>query len=166
MRRLCFLVPNLTSTRFIVNQVHRMGIKDKDIHVVGNHSGKLVKAHLHEASVWQTTNLKKSLIRGVWFGVILAVVLGGIFSTVLPTKILLTAEALALLVFFGLGFSVWASGMIGIAVPNDLIDKYHDKINQGQLLLMVDVLKERETEVKSVILKHHPNLEIACQVIH
>ena len=52
----------------------------------------------------------------------------------------------------------WASGMIGISTPNCHLKSFQKKIEQGWILLMVDVPKDRVREISAMIRKNHPGI--------
>ena len=50
--------------------------------------------------------------------------------------------------------------MIGISAENSQIHEFHDAIESGQLLLMIDVPKDKIDEITDLVKKHHPEAEI------
>ena len=60
----------------------------------------------------------------------------------------------------GAGFGAWVSGMIGISAENSQIQEFHDAIEAGQLLLMIDIPKDRVDEITDLVKKHHPEAEV------
>jgi hypothetical protein len=52
------------------------------------------------------------------------------------------------------------SSMVGVGLPNSRIEQYQQAIEAGQLLLMVDVHRERVEEVEALVMRHHPEAEL------
>ena len=50
--------------------------------------------------------------------------------------------------------------MIGIGSPNSQLEKFHDAIQAGEVLMMVDVPRARVHEVEDLVKKHHPEVDI------
>ena len=58
--------------------------------------------------------------------------------------------------FFGATIGAMMSGLAGLQVGNSKIKQYEEAIEKGELLVMVDIPKERIDEISKVIVKHHP----------
>ena len=56
----------------------------------------------------------------------------------------------------GAGMGAWVSGMIGVSVPNSQLESFEEAINEGSLLMMIDVPKVRIDEITDLVRKHHP----------
>ncbi len=50
--------------------------------------------------------------------------------------------------------------MIGVSVPNTQLDKFHDALEQGQMLMMIDTPKARVGEIGELVKSHHPDAHI------
>lgn len=62
----------------------------------------------------------------------------------------------------GAGFGAWASSLIGISVPERGIQRYQTAIDNGNLLLLIDVPRWQAESVCAVIRSHHPEVEISA----
>ena len=51
----------------------------------------------------------------------------------------------------GAGFGAWTATMIGVDVPNTRLKRFEEVIEKGELLMMVDVAKDRVEEIEEVI---------------
>jgi hypothetical protein len=60
----------------------------------------------------------------------------------------------------GAGLGAWVSSMIGISVPNSQLDKFQEAIQDGQLLMIIDVPKSRVDAVTDIIKRHHPEAQV------
>lgn len=47
------------------------------------------------------------------------------------------------------------SGLVGLRVGNSKIKKYEEAIENGEILVMVDIAKVRIDEISKIITKHH-----------
>lgn len=166
MKRLYFLVPNLKIARDISSELNEIGVTDDKVHIVGGSPEICYEEHLHMASIAQTSNLVPALKRGALFGLILALAIFLIFTIQLPNNLQINGLALLGVLFFGIGFGIWAGGMIGIGVKNPIVEKYEDYVKAGHLLMMVDSPNEREQELTTRIIRHHPGAEIATMPLH
>ena len=66
----------------------------------------------------------------------------------------LVAVLIAALVGAGLG--TWIAGMVGLQVPNSRLRAFEPEIEEGHILLMLDVPSGRYQEVRGVIARTHP----------
>lgn len=51
------------------------------------------------------------------------------------------------------------SGLAGLEVENSRVKQYADAIEHGQLLVMVDIPKERIDAISQLIIKHHSSAQ-------
>lgn len=160
MKRIYFLAPTIESTAAIVDELKEHGITDTQIHVVGKDHHKLQEAHIHEANLLQTTDLVKSLEKGAIAGGTVGILAGLAAVTFPPAGVVLGGGAILGLGLFGTGFGAWVSSMIGISIPDRVVEKYEKAIEAGELLMMVDVPKQDEEKFKKLIKSHHPEAEI------
>jgi hypothetical protein len=160
MKRLYFLAPSLESTTAIVDELHSLGVKDRDIHVVGNNHTGMAQNHVHEASLLQTSDVIPALERGAAIGVTSGLLAGLVAISFPPAGLVLGGGAVLGMSLFGAGFGAWVSSMIGVSVPNETIVQYEEAIQKGQFLLIIDIPKVDEFRIADLILKHHPEASI------
>ena len=60
----------------------------------------------------------------------------------------------------GAGMGAWLSGMIATDVPNSQLKEFEEAINNGQMLMMIDVPKDRVDEISNLVKKHHPEADM------
>lgn len=58
----------------------------------------------------------------------------------------------------GAALGGWFASMMGLMLPNIHLKHFSDAIIAGQLLLLVDVPKERVSEIETQVCKYHPNV--------
>lgn len=54
----------------------------------------------------------------------------------------------------------WMSSMVGVGMPNSHIEKYEKAIAAGELLMMIDVPRDRIEEIEELVTRHHPEAEL------
>ena len=54
----------------------------------------------------------------------------------------------------------WLSGIIGTSVPNSRLKGFEEAIEKGQLLMVVDVPKDRVDEIEELVHKHHSEADV------
>jgi uncharacterized membrane protein len=158
MRRIYFLVPGVPLAKAIVDDLLLARIEERHIHVLAKAATPL--EDLPEAKLAQKSDLIPSLERGAAAGGLTGMLAGLAAVTFPPAGLVLGGGALLGIALFGAGFGAWMSSMVGVALPNSRIKQYQGAIDAGQLLLMVDVRRDRVEEVEKMVTRHHPDAEL------
>lgn len=166
MRRLYFLLPDAQCAAAVTERLLVARIPERSIHVIAAHDQVLVDHHLPRATLLQETDVIPAVERGIAVGGITGV-LAGVAAIALPGVGLgLGAGAVLLTGLAGAGFGAAVAPMLGISVPNSQIEKFRTAIEQGQLLMMVDVDKDREAEIRALVAAICPQVEIGATEPH
>ena len=115
---------------------------------------------LPEASLLQKSDFIPALERGLAVGGITGALAGIAAVTFPPAGLILGGGAILGTSLAGAGIGAWVSGMIGVDVPNTQIDKFEDAINEGEILMMVDVAKDRVGKSNQLVQQHHPEADM------
>ncbi len=160
MRRLYFLIPNIDSAKTIVDELLLARIEQRHIHIVAADHHALLEANLPEANLLQESDFIPAVERGFAIGGATGI-LAGIAAIAIPgIGLALGGGAILGIGLAGAGVGAWASGMIGISVPSSRLKEFENAIEQGSLLMMVDIPKPRVDEISELVRKHHPEAEI------
>ena len=155
MRRIYFLAPNIEITHKIVDELRTLGIKDHHLHILAKRDTPL--EDLPEATEFQKTDFIPAVERGAALGATTGL-LAGLVGLRFAGFAIAGAPVLGVLVFGGT-IGAMMSGLAGLQVGNSRVKKYEDAIENGKLLVMVDIPKEQIDEISKVIIKHHPDAE-------
>lgn len=155
MRRIYFLAPNIETTHKIVDELRSEGIEDRHIHILAKRDTPL--EDMPEASVFEKTDFIPAMERGAALGATTGL-LAGLVGLRVAGFAIAGGPVLGLL-FFGATIGTMMSGLAGLQVGNSKVKQYEEAIEKGELLVMVDIAKERIDEISKVIIKHHPNAE-------
>lgn len=158
MRRIYFLLPDVATARDIVRELLLNHVEERHIHLVANDETAL--EDLPQATAWQKSDVVPALEKGATVGGATGAVAGLIAVAVPPAGLILGGGAVLGLTLAGAGFGAWAASMIGISSPNSQLEKFHDAIQAGEVLVMVDVARNRVEEVEALVRKHHPEVDI------
>lgn len=158
MRRLYFLVPTVESARTINNELLLARVEEKHIHVIAKEGTAM--EDLPEAKLAQRSDLIPALERGVAIGGATGLLAGLVAVTSPPVGLALAGGAVLGIGLAGVGVGALMSTMVGVDIPNSRLEKFHDAIESGDLLMMVDVPKARVNEIDALVKKHHPEAEI------
>jgi len=156
MKRIYFLVPNIEITRKIVDELLLARVEERHIHVLAKRGTPL--EDLPEATFLQKTDFIPALERGIAVGGMTGM-LAGLVAVALPTGLVLGGGAVLAISLLGAGFGAWSSSLIGASIGNSQIKAYEEAIEKGELLVMIDVPRDRVEEIEELIKKHHPEAE-------
>lgn len=155
MRRIYFLAPNIETTHKIVDELRAEGIEDQHIHVLAKRHTPL--EDLPEASEFQKTDFISAVERGVALGATTGL-LAGLVGLRFAGFAIAGGPILGIL-FYGATIGAIMSGLAGLQVGNSKVKKYEEAIESGELLVMVDIPKDRIEAMSQLIIKHHPSAQ-------
>lgn len=153
MRRIYFLAPNIETAHKIVEELRANGIEDRHLHVLAKRDAPL--ADLPEATEFQKTDFIPALERGAALGGTTGLLVGLIGLRFAGFAI--AGGPLLGILFAGATIGTIMSGLAGLQVGNSKVKKYEEAIERGELLIMVDIAKERIDAISKLITKHHPS---------
>ncbi len=108
---------------------------------------------------------KTDIIHGIQVGIFSGALGGAILGLILYAMQDLIGMKLQLgiiLLFFLLGgvCGIWISGfLIGSSTPNAKIKEFEQSMNEGHILMMIDVPVERVDEIRKIVKLHNPEAE-------
>lgn len=160
MRRLYFLVPDVESAKTIVNELLLARVEERNIHVVAKDHHALEAAHIPEAGLFEESDFVPALERGLAVGGGTGLLAGIAAVTFPPAGLVLGGGAILATSLLGAGLGAWVASMIGVSVPNSHLQKFHDAVDKGQLLMLIDVPKDQVDNITNLIKNHHPEAKV------
>ena len=158
MHRLYFLMPDITVTHNLVNELLLSHVEERHIHVIAKEGTPM--EDLPEASLLQKSDFIPAIERGLALGAVTGVLVGLVAMTLPPAGLVIGGGAVAAITAAGAGVGGWLSSMVGVSVPSIRLKKFEDAINKGEILVLVDVKRERIEEIEELVKKHHPEADI------
>ena len=168
MKRLYYLTSSIDSAESVSRELHREGVTDWNFHVMSSqleNREKLEQRHLHCASYYFHEHDGLRLAeRGAIIGGVagLCAIIGYLVAStdVAAEHQLFAMVSLAfstvILIAFGVG-----SGMIyGVDHENIKIKRFHDQLENGEYLIMVDTNKKDVARIQQ-IMERHPDVRAA-----
>jgi hypothetical protein len=156
MKQNYYMTEDVDCVEHISDDLHKIGIQDDHIHVVGENIDAIESHHLHAAREIDETDIVRSSERGGIVGIVLGTlfVLGASFYQ--PFGIVVEGPALVMCTLLIVGFCAWWGGIAGVYFDNYRISAFHDAIRQGKYLLMVDTKPAQEKAVRTMMSGQHP----------
>lgn len=138
-RRLYYIADNLDTVDRAADLLQRQGIKGWNFHVLSKDEAGLYRHHLHSATPLLTRDVWRLGERGALIGLVLGIGLSllvvGAFGF-FQNRFLIAALVITVL---GTLHGAWVGGMAGLANENFKIKRFHNDIETGRFLLMIDV---------------------------
>lgn len=159
MKRLFFLIPDLQVAHAVSEELKNRGIKDSCMHIMGGSIETLKKAHLRPATLFHT-NVLPALKWGFLVGIIVMVLIFGLFTLFMPQGVTWRPLGIVAMVIFGLGFGLWSTGMLSL-LKNPIIEANDSYIKSGHYILMVDVPANEAESLSEKIVAHHAGTKLA-----
>lgn len=156
-RRILFLIPDLASARRMMDDLLLARIEERHIHFLAKRGTPM--EGLHEASMLQKSDLVHGAQMGLMLGALLGCALGVLVAYTIVTGDTMRIVTVLGLTFLGALFGTWVSSMVGSAVPNSRLAQFQAAIDEGRILLMVDVPETRVEEVRERLHAIHPEAE-------
>jgi hypothetical protein len=151
-RRLYFLLPDVSSTQQVVDDLLLTRVEARRIHVLGRRDIDL--RDLPEANVLQKTDVIHGAQTGVILGAALGVLGGALFAVFPPNDSNLPLVTLLVGSLLGALFGFWAASLAGAAVPNSRLKRFQVWIERGMLLLMIDVASKDAQRIAELMRQH------------
>ena len=153
--RVYWLLPDLPSARATMDELLQARVDVRRMHFVAREGCDL--SGLHAANVLQTSDV----IRSAEAGLVIGAAVGGMLGAVAAVSYPGAGEPplwslIPVLVVAGALFDAWTSSMIGISAPNKRLQRFSAQIEQGRILLMVDVPMPRVAEIEARLQALHP----------
>ena len=158
MRRLYFMLPDLDTTNTVVNELLLKRNDEHHMHIIAKEGTPL--GDLPEAGLLQKSDFIPAVERGVAVGGVTGLLAGIAAITFPPAGLILGGGAVLATSLAGAGFGEWMSGMIGLDVHNTQIAQFEEAIQRGEILMMVDVPKEKVEDIESLVQTHYPQAQM------
>lgn len=150
MKRLYYLADNLDTADAVAKALHSEGISDWHFHVLSKDEAGLYKHHLHAATPLHQRDLIRTGERGALLGFCVGM------TAAIFTALLLELSSIHSMVVFAVAvvlptlFGAWLGGLVGLSTENHKIARFHDDIELGRALLMIDVKPSYENRVREL----------------
>lgn len=138
-RRFFYLADDLDIAERVKEILNRKGVKKWNFHVLSKDGVGVYKHHLHSANVLQTTDLWRQGERGAIIGFLLGIaaalfIIGalGFFRNYMLVAAVVIVGMVTL-------HGAWIGGMAGVGKENHKIQRFHNDIENGRILLIIDI---------------------------
>lgn len=157
-RRLYFVLPDVGSAQAIHRELLLAKIEERHMHVMARPDIDLTD--LPEASLVQRSDLVHGAQLGAIIGAFAGVLLGSLAVSLGYIVSGLEVWSVGSVTVGGALIGLFASTMVAVNIPNTRLKAFFNQIEQGRLLMMVDVPVEQVEEISAMVKQHHPEAEV------
>lgn len=155
-----YLVENLNTVDDVVQELEIMGIGYGRYHVWSKDERGLKKMHLHATSPIESSDLIHLGERGAILGMTLGLMLALALVILQPFGSLEIGWFGFFVVTILIScFGAWVGGLTGLGSENYRLKRFHNAIEKGQYLLLVDLHQDEESIVLSSLKSQFPTLK-------
>jgi hypothetical protein len=147
-------MPDLASARAIMDDLLLARIEERHIHCLGKRGTSM--EGLHEANMLQKSDIVHGAQVGLLLGALLGCIVGGAVVWYFPVPGIWQSVTVLGAAILGALFGVWVSSMVGSSVPNSRLAPFHKLIDEGKILVMVDVPGHKVEHIKALLGERHP----------
>ena len=152
--RMYVTLPDLASARQLANDLLLARIEDRHMHFLARRGTDL--GELHEASYLQKSDAVHGAATGLVIGGVVGVLVGLLLVYFPPGGASIQLVAVLIAAIVGAVLGVWIASMVGLQVPNSRLKGFEHDLEEGKILLMLDVPVGRYEEVRAIIARTHP----------
>jgi hypothetical protein len=153
-RRIYFVMPDLGSARRMMDSLLLARIDERHIHFLAKRGTSM--DGLHEANVLQKSDIVHGAQLGTTIGAVIGCIAGALLIWFPPAEGIPQVLALVVATAGGAAFGAWTSSMAAASVPNSRLKRFAAAIDDGRILLMVDVPEHRVEEINALLNRAHP----------
>lgn len=159
MKRLCFLCADEAMTRRVLAVLRGAGVEDSSLMVVARRGIRLEELPVAGPD---KTDALPGLARGVAAGGVVGSLAGLATLTFEELGLVLGGAAIPLFGLLGVAVGGLSGLLGGASVPSSRLKRFQQAIeHNGNILLMLDVEKERGEELEGLVKKEVPEIEFA-----
>lgn len=157
MKRLCFLSPDVSHAKKVVQDLKGDGIADEHLYIVAKIGAEL--DDLPDSGA-EDDDFLPAFERGVTIGGAAGLFVGLLAISLPSIGLVVGGGAVVLAGLMGASVGGLLTGMAGAAFPNSRLQAFESDINAGKILIMVDVPIKDITRINKLIHRLDPDIEI------
>jgi hypothetical protein len=157
--RLYYFLPDIDSARRSFDDMLLSRIEQRHVRFI---SAAPLPPGMPEASFL----LKTDVLHGAAAGMIVGAILGMAFGALLIVYFDLGQATVLVTTLFGILFGGWASSMAAAAMPNSQLKEFYPDLENGRILMIVDVPARRVEEIEKMLANRHPEMKFGGEEPH
>lgn len=149
MKRLYYLTDEINHAEHISHELSVNGIDRHHIHVLSKNEAGVVTHHLQGPNLFERVDFIRGALQGLVVGLLLGILV--LFVSRWGFDFGFTSVAQLAMLCLMMLFGSWLGGMIGFTQENRHLRRFHEQIEQGRHLIMIDVSASEERRVHRIV---------------
>lgn len=159
MRRLYYLADDLRTCQQMAGALREEGVRAGNFHVLSKDAEGLVRHHIQAATPWQQLDVVRTSERWGLAGLGVGAVAGLLALMTQPAPWPVTGMDVVLIMLVGGLFGAWRGALAGRSREHYKIAPFHDDLEAGRHLVMVDVDDHTKPLVRELMNLSFPQVE-------
>jgi hypothetical protein len=155
MKQYYYLVEDIDNVEHICDDLHKVGVEDNQIHIVGGNADEIESHHLHQAREIDETDIARFSERGALLGIILGLLFLVAAIQYQPFGIEVEGVAAAMITILIIGFCTWWGGIFGAYFINYRIAPFKRAVRGNKFLIMLDVPGNLSDIIRDMMRRTH-----------
>lgn len=153
--RAFFFAADIEAAKCIIADLEFLGLDEQDLHVIADQN--IALEPLPEPDITHRSDIVDAAKRGALTGGSIGLV-GSVVAVTLPAAgLALGGGAVVAGTALGAALGTWFSTLVGVSVPNQEVEQYRDRIDRGEVMIIVDAEPERQGALFEMMKSRHPN---------
>jgi len=152
--RMYVTLPDVSSARGLADDLLLARIEHRRMRFLARRGTDL--GELNEASYLQKTDAVHGAFVGLVVGGILGALVGLFLVNFPPQGVSMEMVAVLVAAVVGALLGMWVATMVGLQIPNSRLKGFEKELEEGHVLLMIDVPSARHDDVREIIARRHP----------
>jgi hypothetical protein len=150
-----FFAKNVQAVKRIVEDLKEFGLTEEDLHVIAREDISLEP--LPEPDLQHRSDVVDAAKRGAATGGAIGLI-GSIIAVTVPAAgLTLGGGAILAGTALGSALGTWFSTLVGVSVPNQDVEEYRDRIERGELMIIVDCEPQQQAGLAAMLSSRHPH---------
>lgn len=164
MRTLYYLMDRLDTAAAMAGTLKEFNIDEDGYYIVSKDHDGLRRRRLHDASVFEETDLIHSGMRGALIGGLCGLLFALWIALIQPLGLKMGLLTFVLVSLFIGHFGAWVGGMVGLSHENYKLAPFHEAITRGKYLMVVNVRDNaRARRLKEALFRRHPDARFEAE---
>lgn len=163
-RRLYYMLRDVRSARSMLDELLLARVEIRRIHFCAK-EGTLLP-DMPEANSFQKTDLVHGAEVGILIGAVSGFIAAALFLLFPMDSVGARFIGFLVAIVGGAIFGSWVSGMAAVAIPNASLSPFLERIEQGEVLLIVDLPFHRVAEIEKMMESRHPEIDFGGRDPH
>lgn len=151
--RYFFFTRDFESAKQVIEDLRSFGVSEDDLHVIAN--DEVVLEPLPEPDITHRSDVVDAAKRGAATGGAMGLLGSLVAVTVPPAGLTLGGGAILAGTALGTALGTWFSTLVGVSVPNQDVEDYRERIERGELMVIVDCEPEQHAQLLAMLESRH-----------